>query len=526
MSKRSGIKPRLRRIGKIHAVVLGMSIGGVIFVLGGVVWLSFYLIGNGFPISPENTPAPLLTLIPASATPPSVILTPTPDSNPTILPEPTITPEVVLTPTVTLTPTLTYYVVQEGDTLYNIAFIFNTTVETLLTVNNLSSPTIYPGQELLITWDQQVISTTALPPTEFNPDGYTVAATDTLASIAAAYNLDTSVLRAANYMVGDAILPGQRLNIPQPGQDYTLPPYQFSILEGNLDTAYPFSWDGGNFTLHYSANTFVAVDPQAVGQLVQNALTNDVNVFQAFLPYHFDVYTAGSVFVPPYRALRGRSFSASLRYHFLHDGTGSATDQQYIAAHELTHLYTWNVYGAPVSIMLSEGAATYAGMHMIADSAHLPLDTFCAAYLQADTLPYISSSLSYTGHNIDLENYYAAGCFVGYLIQLYGPTPFGQLYATGNYEGIYGQSLFSLEADWRAYTATLAIPSWLDAGYLVAQVDAVTNAYANFFPYFNGSPAQIEAYYHLDQARLALLEARLSDSSTSLQSFTNIINQP
>ena len=272
------------------------------------------------------------------------------------------------------------------------------------------------------------------------------------------------------------------------GQEFVLPAYQFSLLEGDLASAYPLSWETSRFTLHYTPGTFVAIDPLAVSELVSNGLANDEYIFQATLPDHFDVYAAGSLFTPPSRALRGRSFSYELRYHFLHDGSGSATDQQYIATHELTHLFAWNVFGMPSSTMLSEGAATYAGMQMVAGlaagSTHLPLETFCAAYMQAGVLPDVSSSLSYNGHNIDLENYYASGCFVGYLLQVYGPASFAQLYSTGNYQGIYGQSLISLEADWRAYTANQPIPVWLDASALVAQVTAVTTAYENFFPYF------------------------------------------
>ena len=92
--------------------------------------------------------------------------------------------------------------------------------------------------------------------------------------------------------------------------------------------------------------------------------------------------------------------------------------------------------------------------------------------------------------------------------------------------GIYGQALSGLEADWRAYTSNLSIPSWLDASVLVAQVNAVTSAYENFFPNFYGTPAQMEAYYYLDQARLTLLEARLADSAALLQTFNEKLSLP
>ena len=525
---------RTKRFKRSHALLIGMAIGALIFILAAGVWLGISALRSAISSPLEETPpaasatASLPSPLPPSNTPAAATATPSPSPSLEPSPTPTAAPSETLDPALAVSPTPTIYIVQSGDTLSGIAVQFGTSVELLKQANNLTSDIINIGQSLIITWVLPASAAQTPQPTTSSAGGmtYLVAAGDTLQSIAAAQGIEPGALRAANYMAGDAILPGQQLRIPLPGETPVLPAYQFSLLEGDLAAAYPLSWDSGDFTLHYAADSFTAIDPQAVSNLVANALANDTYIFQATLPYHFDVYTAGSVFAPPNRALRGRSFSSSLRYHFLHDGTGSATDQQYIAAHELTHLYTWNVFGVPVSVMLSEGAATYAGMRMVADSAHLPLDTFCAAYLQADALPYISTALGYNGHNIDLENYYAAGCFVGYLIEVYGPASFGALYPTGDYAGVYGQSLVGLEADWRAYTATLSIPSWLDANALVAQVSAVTSAYENFFPYFSGSAVQMEAYYHLDQARLALLEARLSDSAASLQTFYDTLSQP
>ena len=100
------------------------------------------------------------------------------------------------------------------------------------------------------------------------------------------------------------------------------------------------------------------------------------------------------------------------------------------------------------------------------------------------------------------------------------------VYPSGNFEGVYGQSLFGLEADRRFYTSSWPIPNWLNPSALVAQVEAVTTAYEAFFPYFIGTPIQMEAYYFLDQARLALLEARLSDSAAMLQTHYDVLSQP
>lgn len=508
---------------KIHALLIGMLIGTLIFSITAVLVIAYMVLRPRLALSQTATPITNLVPFQTSTTAPLV-----PTYTTTSLPTSTVTPSITPTSTNTLTPSPFIYTVQAGDTLYSIAIQFNTTISVLVAVNNLTSNMILVGQQLLIDWTLPgAISGTPSSPVSSTSGGiYTVSSTDTIASIAGAFSLEPSMLRAANYMSGDGLLPRQQLRIPPAGQNPVTSSYHFSLLEGDLASAYPLTWETSRYTLHYSPNTFVAIDPLAVSDLVTNALDNDESVFQIPLSDHFDVYVAGSIYEPPSRALRGRSFSYELRYHFLHDGSGNASDQQYIAAHELTHLYTWNTFGMPASTMLSEGAAVYAGMQMIAGSAHLPLQTFCAAYLQADALPYISSSLSYNGHNIDLENYYAAGCFVSYLIQAYSPASFALVYHSGNYDGVYGKSLYSLEADWRFYTSTWPIPNWLDSFALLAQVEAVTSAYETFFPFFTGTPTQLEAYYYLDQARLALLEARLADSATLLQSYNAVLNQP
>ena len=174
--------------------------------------------------------------------------------------------------------------------------------------------------------------------------------------------------------------------------------------------------------------------------------------------------------------------------------------------------------------MLSEGAAVYSGMNAILDSDYLSLDTFCAAFLQAGELPRISSSLSYQGHNLDLQNYYAAGSFVGYLIRTYGTELFGRLYSTGDFTGIYQRSLPSLEEDWRQYLTSVPIPDGLDPTRLVSSVKDVTSEYGQFFPVFQGTNNQIAAYRELDKARLALLVGNLDTVATQLDRYQKALS--
>lgn len=338
---------------------------------------------------------------------------------------------------------------------------------------------------------------------------YTVQLGDTLDSVAAYYGSSIEDIRSANWMYGDTVLPGQELAIPV-GITVTMPAYQFSILEGNLSSAYPYVYDMGRIRLHYAPDTYPARAPGVLASMVETGLSMDEGIFQTGWGESIDVYAAGSLFEPPNRGLRGQSYSRNLRYMFLFDGSGNPTDQQYIITHELTHVYMWNAFGQPVSALLSEGAAVYAGMISISGTpGHMPVETFCAAYLQADSLPWISTGLNFDGHIFTLENYYAAGCFAGYLIETYGPSSFGSLYSSNDFYGIYGKSIVDLENEWRNHLAVLSIPAALDPQRLVQAVEDMEGAYWTFLPQFVGTPSQVEAYIELDQARIALLQGNL-----------------
>ncbi len=258
--------------------------------------------------------------------------------------------------------------------------------------------------------------------------------------------------------------------------------------------------------------------------MIIQGLTHIEKTLDAHLEAHFDVYAAGSLFAPPDQALRGCSFSAARRFFFLHDGTGNLADQQYIVTHELTHLFTWNVFGRPASAMLSEGVAVYTGMSLIADSDHIPLEVSCKAYRQAGVLPSVLTDMSFQGHIRDLENYYTAGCFAQYLIETYGQEKFGQVYPTGDYLNVYDKSLVSLEAEWIAYLDNSPIPVPFDPGTLSDGIGSVRSAYDELFTDFVGTPAEMMAYRELDAARIALVEERFDAMKEHLTAFEQMMH--
>lgn len=92
------------------------------------------------------------------------------------------------------------YTVQKGDTLYNIARKFNLTVDSLKSLNNLTSNELYIGQVLQI------------KPIQGNT--YTVQRGDTLYSIARNYSVSVNDLKEVNNLNTNILYIGQELLIP------------------------------------------------------------------------------------------------------------------------------------------------------------------------------------------------------------------------------------------------------------------------------------------------------------------------
>lgn len=95
-----------------------------------------------------------------------------------------------------------YYIVKKGDNLYSIANKYNTTVDNIKKINNLSSDLLSVGQKLII------------DSTSKNNSTYKVVNGDTLYSIARKYNISVDKLKKINNLKNNNISIGQILNIP------------------------------------------------------------------------------------------------------------------------------------------------------------------------------------------------------------------------------------------------------------------------------------------------------------------------
>ncbi len=199
----------------------------------------------------------------------------------------TITPTVTMTATITATgtpePTATpeppyEYTVVAGDTCLLIAAKNSVSVDSIITLNNLTQAcdTLSEGQILMIphpTPEPTAAPTATLSSGEATDTAcqmfpYTVVSGDTLGNIAANYNVSAQSIRDYNGMTSDIVYEGMNINIPlcerlpTEGPTPTAtnpPPYQAPNL---LLPA-----DGAVFT---AVNDTVTLQWSAIGTLLQN----------------------------------------------------------------------------------------------------------------------------------------------------------------------------------------------------------------------------------------------------------------
>ncbi len=98
-----------------------------------------------------------------------------------------------------------YYIVKNGDNLYSIARKFNTTVEDIKRLNNLTNNNLSIGQKLII----KSIPSTIVDTNTY----YTVKKGDSLYSIALKYNMTANELKELNNLTSNILSVGQRLRV-------------------------------------------------------------------------------------------------------------------------------------------------------------------------------------------------------------------------------------------------------------------------------------------------------------------------
>lgn len=129
----------------------------------------------------------------------------------------------------TMSQLATYQVVA-GDSLSVIAKRFNTTVDALKQLNNLTSDTIYVGQTLQISGAPQSENNVATG----SVTSYTVVAGDALSVIAKKFNTTVDHIKQLNNLTGDIIYVGQVLKVSgSETQNTTVNTTDYKVVSGD-----------------------------------------------------------------------------------------------------------------------------------------------------------------------------------------------------------------------------------------------------------------------------------------------------
>ena len=130
-----------------------------------------------------------------------------------------------------LNPNEDIYIVQGGDTLYSLARRFNTMVENIKSLNNLTNNILLVGQQLIVPNVGSV---------QDNEGVYVVKRGDTLYSIATRYGISVNELKNLNNLVSNTLSIGQTLVVPNIGASG----YQTYIVKRG-DTLYSIAREYG-----------------------------------------------------------------------------------------------------------------------------------------------------------------------------------------------------------------------------------------------------------------------------------------
>ena len=163
-----------------------------------------------------------------------------------------------------------YYTVQKGDTLWSIAKKFNTSVDKLKDINNLSNNMLSIGQRLLISEQ-----------TPTSDNYYTVKAGDTLYSIAKKYNISVDELKNNNNLAKDTLSIGQQLLVSNIIDEEPLPdiPSDNTYLVKAGDTLYKIANDNFISVNELKELNNLNSDSISIGQVLK-IKPNDNNIYK------------------------------------------------------------------------------------------------------------------------------------------------------------------------------------------------------------------------------------------------------
>jgi LysM repeat protein len=166
-----------------------------------------------------------------------LIISGTPVSEPTPVPSPAPIPQAPATETIN-------YTVVAGDSLWAIAQKNNTTVDSLMKLNNLTSSTIRVGQVLVISKASTPVPAPAPTVPVVETVNYKVVSGDNLWTLAQKYGTTVDAIMKSNMLVVDYVMPGQILTIPVKSKE-AVKPVGISMMTQRVNNSYGdiYTWE-------------------------------------------------------------------------------------------------------------------------------------------------------------------------------------------------------------------------------------------------------------------------------------------
>ena len=169
------------------------------------------------------------------------------------------------------------YVVQKGDTLYGISKQFNTSMQRLRELNNLSSDILTIGKVLIV-----------YPNSDSNPSEcvtYTVKKGDSLYSIAKQYNSTVDAIKRYNNLTSNNLSIGQKLKLPcymKDNDNTTMPNFVMYTVKAG-DSLYSIAQQYNTTVDKIKSDNKLTSNTLSIGQVLMIAdKTTDATVEECF----------------------------------------------------------------------------------------------------------------------------------------------------------------------------------------------------------------------------------------------------